>query len=85
MKALVLLSLFLPLFAVASETLPSRAKRMKALEDSGLITVVQAEKMDELDQDLLYMRARRGSAEELQSFYPRLPLANLRQFSKEAK
>lgn len=85
MKALVLLSLFLPIFSMASESLPSRAKRMKALEDSGLTTFVQAEKMDELDQDLLYMRAQRSSADELQALYPTLPSANLRQFAMEAK
>jgi hypothetical protein len=85
MKTLVLLSFFLPIITMAGESLPSRAKRVKALEDSGLATFVQAERMDELDQDLLYMRARRSSAEELKAFYPSLPLEGLRAFSKEAQ
>jgi hypothetical protein len=85
MKTLVLLSLFFPILSLAGESLPSRAKRMKALEEAGLFSFVQAQQMDELDQDLLYMRARRSSAEELKALYPSLPLEGLRAFSKEAQ
>lgn len=85
MKALVLFSLLLPILTMAGESLPNRAKRVKALEDAGLTAFVLAEKMDELDQDLLYMRARRSSAEELRALYPALPVESLRQFVKEAK
>jgi len=83
MKILVLLAVVFPLVTFAGESLPSRARRVKALEDSGLTLFVQG--MDELDQDLLYMRARTKGADQLKAFYPKLPVSNLQLFVKEAQ
>lgn len=84
MKKIFLLILLFPFISWATEEIPSRAQRTKAFEDSGLLSFVLAENMDELDQDLLYMRARKNSAEELRAFYPKMPKEGLRLLKKEA-
>lgn len=58
--------------------LPSRAKRVQALEQAGLAEV--ASQMDELDQDLLYYRAKNKSKKELLSLYPQLSKEKLGKF-----
>lgn len=87
MKIILLAALLLSLpLAAGAEAVPSRAKRMKALEDANLTQETAG--MDELDQDLFYLRAKRGSAADLQKKYPRIrpdKLLNLQSVVKEQK
>lgn len=61
---------------LSQDPIPSRAKRIQAFERAGLLAETAG--MDELDQDLLYMRAQRAAAPELSAAYPKLPTAKLR-------
>lgn len=69
--------LFLSLFSVhaAADSIPNRAKRIYALEQAGLLEEVS--ELDELDQDLLYMRAQNKSLADLQQAYPKLSKSKL--------
>lgn len=85
MKGLALF-LLLSAPALAQFELPNRAQRVKALEDAGFLQELAT--LDELDQDLLYMKARRVSLPELRAAYPALPkqkLERLKALAKEAR
>jgi hypothetical protein len=61
--------------------LPNRAKRVQALERAGLDKEIA--QMDELDRDLLVMRAQQAeSAAELEKQYPKLPKAKLEKLQR---
>src|SRR4051794_38579532 len=50
---------------------PKRAQRVRSLEQAGLQREVAG--WDELEQDLLYLRAQKSSVEDLRKKYPKLP------------
>lgn len=62
----------------SESAIPSRAKRIYALEQAGLIE--EAAKMDELDQDMLYYRAKNKSKKEFAKLYPGLAKEKLEKF-----
>lgn len=61
--------------ADAETGVPKRSKRIQTMEKAGLTGETSA--MDELDQDMLYMRAGNLSQEELQKKYPQISAAKL--------
>ena len=66
-----------------SEGLIKRSKRVQAFEVTGLDADLSA--MDELDRDMLAMRASRLSFNELAEKYPQLPPMKLKNLQKMLK
>ena len=84
MRKFYLALLLLPTLTLAEGSrLPSRAKRMQALESAGF-RAEELSAMDELDQDLLYLRAQ-TKPESLSELYPNLPLQKLSKLKDAVK
>ncbi len=81
MRTFYLALLLIPGLAQAEgSALPSRAKRVQALEAAGF-RAEELSTLDELDQDLLYLRAQ-TKPESLSELYPNLPLQKLTKLGK---
>lgn len=66
------------------DALPDAAKRERVFSRvPGLAKF--SEKLDQLDRDLLYMRARNNESAELKEKYPEIPQETLDQLQREAK
>jgi hypothetical protein len=66
------------------DALPSKERREKVFSRvPNLATHI--EKLDQLDRDMLYMRARNDSPGELKNKYPDIPEETLLRLKKEAK
>jgi hypothetical protein len=66
------------------DALPNKSEREGAFaEVNGLEASLG--KMDELDRDVLYVRARTKKLTELKKFYPKIPANQLAQLMKAAK
>ncbi len=63
------------LVAARTESLPLRSKRVEVLEKAGLKREIAP--MDELDKDMLFLRARHQSLARLQQMYPQIPAHKL--------
>ena len=66
-----------------ASSLPDRAIRDQALKESGVLGVEKYEKMDDLDRDLMFLKAKRLSVADLKKNYPGLSDKILKKLKKE--
>lgn len=78
---IVVLSLIFSITTYATNnTLPIRSQRVYAIEKADLVK--ELKNSDEMEQDLLYVRAQSLSPEQLKKHYPQLPSEKLLKLQK---